>query len=271
MIPRVGRENSPTPNNRAAPNQSSADGLKKTSASNRRRSISSTGRRQSYLPPVPGSSVAVAAVQRDPRPITDRGFQQQCIKRLLAFLVDQGYEYPITPKTLARPSGKDFTNIVTFMLRKVDPNFQEGTMKIEDEIAMNFKFLGYPFSVSKTALVAAGSSHTWPPLLAALTWLMEQLQCLEVLKQEDLENTCQHYGSLDEVQEKTDKAFYRYVGKAYQAFMLGDEGKQEALEQSIAETVEQGDAYIEEQVERLTDLNATVVERINALNEEVQE
>ena len=48
--------------------------------------------------------------------------------------------------------------------------------KIEDEIALGFKSLGYPFNISKTALVAAGSSHTWPTLLLALTWLIELLE-----------------------------------------------------------------------------------------------
>jgi SMC interacting uncharacterized protein involved in chromosome segregation len=37
----------------------------------------------------------------------------------------------------------------------------------------------YPFPLSKTALVAVGSPHHWPPCLAALTWLIELIKvCL---------------------------------------------------------------------------------------------
>jgi SMC interacting uncharacterized protein involved in chromosome segregation len=38
-----------------------------------------------------------------------------------------------------------------------------------------FKKLKYPFQISKTALVAVGSPHTWPTLLGALVWLAELL------------------------------------------------------------------------------------------------
>ena len=33
----------------------------------------------------------------------------------------------------------------------------------------------YPFAVSKTGLVACGSPHAWPPLLASLAWFVELL------------------------------------------------------------------------------------------------
>ena len=36
-------------------------------------------------------------------------------------------------------------------------------------------FNRYPFSISKTALVAVGSPHTWPSLLASLIWLVDLL------------------------------------------------------------------------------------------------
>ena len=175
MLPRVGRESLVPP----------SPSVSTTTASARRRSVGGGGgesnrrksmdRRQSLVPPPSHTS----AVKTDPRPITDKAYQGQCIKQLLQYLTKNGYPHAISPKSLARPSGKDFGNIVTFMLRKLDPSFQDGIMKFEDEVAMNFKAMGYPYPISKTALVAAGSPHTWPALLAALTWLMEHLQCQE--------------------------------------------------------------------------------------------
>ena len=47
--------------------------------------------------------------------------------------------------------------------------------KIEDDVPALYKRLRYPFGISKSALFAVGSPHTWPGLLAALTWLVELL------------------------------------------------------------------------------------------------
>lgn len=47
--------------------------------------------------------------------------------------------------------------------------------KIEDDVPAFFKKIKYPFQISKTALVAVGSPHTWPTLLGALVWLAELL------------------------------------------------------------------------------------------------
>lgn len=258
MIPSVGRENSipHTPPSARPTKQSSSTG------NHRRRSSMGGDRRQSLVPPsVP--------TKTDSRPITDKGYQQECIKQLLDFLLQSGYDQPISPKSLTRPSGKDFTNIVTFMLRKVDPNFQDGTMKMEDEVSMNFKALGYPFTVSKTALVAAGSPHTWPTLLAALTWLMERILCIENFNQQ--EDDPGHFESLEDLEAKTDKSFFKYLSAAYTAFLRGDEKMTEQLENALADRFERDDAIIEQEIEQMTDKNAVMVERINNLAHGEQE
>ena len=94
---------------------------------------------------------ASSGLRSDPRPITDKGFMNASIRSLLNFLMSNGYDSTISPKILARPSSKDFNNIVTFLLRKVDENFNDGTVKFEDEVAMAFKSLGYPFNISKVS------------------------------------------------------------------------------------------------------------------------
>lgn len=248
MIPRVGRENlvPPTP-----PSAS----VRQTNSASRRTSVG-PDRRQSLLPPTATSKV-------DPRQIAEKGFQQNCIKKLLKHLVDHGYDHPITHKSLARPSGKDFNHIVTFMFRQIDSNFQDGTMKIEDEIALGFKALGYPFPVSKTSLVAAGSPHAWPSLLAALTWLTERIQCFQSVTNVVEESST--FGSLEELEIKTDKAFFRYLSASYSAFLRDDEKATEELEVALAEHFEKDDEIIEKEIEQMTDKNAVILEQINNL------
>ncbi len=248
MIPRVGRENHipPTP-----PSVSSQHG-----SGNRHRSSMGPDRRQSLPPPS-------AQSKTDPRNLSDKVFQQHCIKKLLKYLVDNGYDNPVTQKSLARPSGKDFNHIVTFLLRQIDPNFQDGTMKIEDEIASSFKALGYPFTVSKTSLVAAGSPHAWPSLLAALAWLTDRIRCFSLAVEDASE--LETFESLEELEIKTDKAFFKYLGASYTAFLRGDEQSTEQLEVSLAEHFEKDDEIIEKEIEQMTDKNGVIVEQINNL------
>jgi kinetochore protein NDC80 len=274
MIPRVGRENMVPP----------SPGLTAPTQASRRRSVAPGDRRQT----MGGNTAASAAssptrgggavVRTDSRPIHDKAFQQECIKKLLNFLLQNGYEYPVSQKSLARPSGKDFTNIVTFMLRQIDPEFQEHgakdsiVMKLEDEVAMDFKALGYPFPISKTALVAAGSPHTWPTLLAALTWLMELLEILQQDNDEEINiQDAKPFESLDELAVTTDKVFFAYLSKAYLAFLSGDEARTQQLENALADRFDRDDGYIEQEIERITDLNAAMVEKMNALLEESKE
>lgn len=147
----------------------------------------------------------------------------------------------------------------------MDPNFQDGTMKIEDEVSMNFKALSYPFTVSKTSLVAAGSPHAWPGLLAALTWLTERIQLLQSVDTNVIQET-DNFESLEELEVKTDKAFFRYLSASYTAFLRGDEQATEDLELALAQQFEKDDAIIEGEIEQMTDKNAVILEQITNLN-----
>jgi len=263
MLPRVGRESLVPP----SPAASTVSSCYRSVGGDRRMSVVGD-RRQSLVPP----PSAAHAVKADPRPITDKAYQGQCIKQLLQYLTKNGYGYPVSPKSLARPSGKDFSNIVTFMLRKLDPSFQDGNMKFEDEVAMNFKAMGYPYPISKTALVAAGSPHTWPALLAALTWLMEHLKCEEA---DELANAEQMeedkpFETMEELERKTDKAFFKFLSDNYSAFLEGNQELTAQLEESFVDTFEHDDMAIEQELARVTDLNGLILEKINHLGQQSQ-
>jgi kinetochore protein NDC80 len=237
-------------------------------ASSRRRSSfgGPLDRRKSLAPPPP----LPPTVKSDPRPINDKVFQQECIKNLLAFLLESGYDQPISHKALLRPSSKDFSNMCTFMLRLVDPNFQNGVMKFEDEVALNFKCVGYPYTVSKTALVAAGAQHTWAALLSALSWLSDHIRSKKEANPRN-ESDDKPFESLQELEIKTDRAFFSYLGQAYMAYMRNNVQMTEKLESALADRFERDDGYLFQELERVTDLNAAIVERINALTQDTQE
>ena len=75
---------------------------------------------------------------KDPRPIRDKSWQGNAIRTLINFLVQAGYNQPISVKTLQAPSAKDFQNIFKFLYAQLDPKyvFQK---KFEEEVPVMMK------------------------------------------------------------------------------------------------------------------------------------
>jgi kinetochore protein NDC80 len=96
------------------------------------------------------------------------------IENLIKYLAEHHYDHVISMKIVKQPTAKDFNNFINFLFRCVDANY-EPTGKLQDDVINMFKNIGYPFGISKTGLVAVGSPHTWPALLASMTWLIELL------------------------------------------------------------------------------------------------
>jgi len=211
-----------------------------------------------------GTTSHASGPRSDPRPITDKGFMNASIRSLLNYLITHNYDSTISPKILARPSSKDFNNIVTFLLRMVDTNFNNGTMKFEDEVSLAFKSLGYPFNISKTALYAVGSPHTWPGLLAAITWLIElltydeEVSATRQLEAEEANNpdpNSNEEEDLEKLGQNSDKAFFSYLGEAYTSFLSGDDNTYTALEEDLVQNFEAGNVGVERELARLADEN----------------
>ena len=48
--------------------------------------------------------------------------------------------------------------------------------KVEEEVPKILKLLSYPFTISKSAMFAIGSLHSWPTLLGALHWMVDLIK-----------------------------------------------------------------------------------------------
>ena len=59
--------------------------------------------------------------KNDPRPISDKAYQANCIKSLIAYLSTHGYDQALTPKMLSNPMGKDVMHILQFLMHQVRP------------------------------------------------------------------------------------------------------------------------------------------------------
>lgn len=183
-----------------------------------------------------------SGVKTDPRPVSDKVYQQKLVRTLIQFLTEHGYQHPISPKLLTSPMAKDVTAIAQFLHSQADPHFKKFT-KLELDVPELFKNLRYPFGISKSALFAVGSPHTWPGLLAALLWLVELLSYQEKAEEARPE-------TFDEKQA-AEHDFYEYIEAAYKAFLSGDDAQAQELDDSKMQQFEERASSIDQESNQL--------------------
>ena len=193
----------------------------------------------------------------DPRPLTDKQYLNDCVRTLIAYLTTHGYDSAVSPKTLTHPTCKDFVHIVTFLFKKVDSSLKI-VGKMEEEVPQIFKKLKYPFPISRSALYAVGSPHSWPSLLAALTWLVELLSYEE--KASEVREK-----SVDSFEcDMSSRDFFDFVGRSYKSFLAGDDGECFVLEDDLRATFREKDketaAEVEAKEGSIAELRASIAE-----------
>eukprot|EP01018_Ginkgo_biloba_P037804 Gb_27703 [translate_table: standard] len=164
--------------------------------------------------------------RQDPRPINDRNYQFSAIRTLNTYF--QSHGFPVTIPAKGLPSGKEVKDIVHFLFHQLDPEWQLG--KLEDDVPFLFKQYGYPFPINKSALYAAGSPHSWPPLLAGLSWLVQLLNYKEKIE--------------DGVPWFNNDQTFDYASESYNYFLKGDDASVEALDQEFLLQMEEERALI---------------------------
>lgn len=189
----------------------------------------------------------------DPRPLNDRSFQQECIRTLTGYLMTHGYNVAISTKLSVSPASKDILNIVQFLFQKHDPHIKL-LGKLEEDVPVVFKRLGYPFQISKSALYAAGSPHTWPGLLAALEWFVDLL-----MHQESAEAT----ETIDEAFSDSENLY-----QSYQCFLAGDDDECERLDSTCRQQFEDYNGEIMEKVAKLQSKVSEAEEHLHRLSTE---
>ncbi|XP_067872804.1 kinetochore protein NDC80 homolog [Heterodontus francisci] len=162
---------------------------------------------------------------KDPRPLHDKAFVQQCIRQLCEFLGEFGYPQSISAKTLQSPSTKEFMKIFSFVYKLLDPSYQMPDSKFEDEIPRIFRSLGYPFPLSKSSMYTVGAPHTWPQILGALVWLMDNVKLMNSVDPDKI-----LFGAnkdWDEEENMTadgvhnNRLFLSYTSKCYSRYLSG--------------------------------------------------
>ncbi|DBA77729.1 hypothetical protein WJX79_003286 [Trebouxia sp. C0005] len=194
--------------------------------------------------------------KQDPRPVSDKAYQHDCIRQLIEYLSTHGYEHAVSPKTLTSPMSKDVFSIVQFLLRQVDPNMKP-LGKMEEDVPQLFKHLKYPFQISKSALFAVGSPHTWPGLLAAINWVVELLNYAEKADEAKTD--------VFDDKQRSEHDFFEYVAKSYKYFLAGDDYQSRAVDDEIAQEAEDKVQEIKQRNQQLQQANEQLQARLHAL------
>jgi len=259
--------------------QSGHHGATATPSKNRRVSIapssSSTGNGNSQNHPTV-----------DPRDVKDKSYLLGAIKKMVSYLKSRGYDATaLNIKQLVNgPSGRDFNHIMTFLFRRIDPTFNtpippsqknngDLIIKFEDEVSMAFKCLGYPFPISKTGLVAVGSPHTWPALIAAIDWLVDVLMVTEEESKFDweMEENPQEEELLLQtfqgINQRSEKQWHQFLRRCMISFLNNDQEECDELEGDLLEAFHRDNEKVEAYLNRMIVENEAFkmeIERLNA-------
>ncbi|NXI04617.1 NDC80 protein, partial [Pachycephala philippinensis] len=197
---------------------------------------------------------------KDPRPLHDKAFIQQCIKKLSEFLVENAFAPNVSMKTLQSPSVKDFLKIFIFIYRFLCPSYELPDSKFEEEIPRVFKELGYPFPLSKSSMYTVGAPHTWPQIVAALVWLIDSVKLYTAMRENAAPfDEGQSWGGETDNGIVHNKLFMDYSVKCYELFMKG------------RDTFEELDAEVQSKLKDLFNIDEFQIESLAAENKRLQE
>uniref|UniRef100_UPI00398F19BD kinetochore protein NDC80 homolog isoform X2 n=1 Tax=Pristiophorus japonicus TaxID=55135 RepID=UPI00398F19BD len=175
---------------------------------------------------------------KDPRPLHDKAFVQQCIRQLYEFLGEFGYPLSISVKSLQSPTTKEFLKIFTFIYNLIDPSYQLPDSKFEEDIPKMFKLLRYPFTLSKSSLYTVGAPHTWPLILGALVWLMDNFKLMKSVDPDQiLISTDQDLDGVDKVTADgvhNNRLFLSYTSKCYSRYLAGSDDYEDLNLENLA-------------------------------------
>ncbi|NWX89086.1 NDC80 protein, partial [Nothoprocta ornata] len=236
--------------------------MSKPTSGTSERKVSFFGKRTSSVGGSRNSQYGVFGTEKikDPRPLHDKAYIQQCIKQLCEFLVENGYAHNVSMKSLQSPSVKDFLKIFTFIYGFLCPSYELPDSKFEEEIPRVFKELGYTFPLSKSSMYTVGAPHTWPQIVAALVWLTDCVKLYSAIKENAPSfDDGQNWGGETDDGIVHNKLFMDYIVKCYEHFMKG------------SDIFEEFDAEVQSKLKDLFNIDEFQLEGLAAENKRLHE
>lgn len=195
-------------------------GSKLATGSRPKTSFGSTSRRSSQYGRDNSYSV------KDPRPLSDKSYQQTKIREIIQFLSENNFKYEISVKLLTSPSVKEFVRVFVFIYSWINSSETYKVMiqqRPEEEVPKILKSLWYPFTnIHKSSINNVGSPHTWAVVLGALHWMMELVQ-FSISVSDDIDQYLFQIDDGDDGESEMHRTYFEFLEKSYEAFMQGVE------------------------------------------------
>lgn len=157
----------------------------------------------------PASSVGVG-VGAAPN-FSDRATQAAALR------IVNGYLSPAVTLRGPLPAARDIQTALRLLLERI--NFPPNEATFEEDLIQALRLLGCPHKITRSALKAPGTPHSWPPLLAVLHWLTLFAQ----------------YSDADasSAAEAPPNDLLLYTTQGYCHFLSGDDDAVEALDEDF--------------------------------------
>uniref|UniRef100_A0A0A9D823 Kinetochore protein NDC80 n=1 Tax=Arundo donax TaxID=35708 RepID=A0A0A9D823_ARUDO len=173
----------------------------------------------------PPSSIGVGTGAGAPN-FSDRATQAAVLRVVNAFIA------PAVNLRPPLPAARDILAALRLLLERIHFPVPEKDPGFEDDLLHVLRMLGCPYKLTRSALKAPGTPHSWPPLLSVLHWLTL------------LASVSDDVGSSNSAAASYDLMLYTTQG--YSHFISGDDDAVAALDD---EYVSKAREHAEEQVE----------------------
>ncbi|CAL4925534.1 unnamed protein product [Urochloa decumbens] len=154
---------------------------------------------------------------------SDRATQATALRVVNAFLA------PAVTLRGPLPAARDIQAALRLLLERVD--FPPNEATFEDDLVQSLKVLGCPYKITRSALKAPGTPHSWPPLLSVLHWLTQFAKLCDAEAAAAL--------------EAPPNDLMAYTTQGYRHFLSGDDDVVEALdEEYLSKARKDGEAAV---------------------------
>ncbi|CDI84954.1 HEC/Ndc80p family protein, putative [Eimeria praecox] len=191
------------------------------------------------------------------------------------FLSFSEFPGPLSAKALSSPQRSLLIDIWGHLFRRCfDDSVKITAENVNDEVPRLFKEIGYPFPISKSAMLAPGTGHQWPHHLAALSWLCELLIYEnEFFYQE--EEAAEMQAARGDLVGRMFAAAYPQLGKDPQALRAAVLGQLHAMNREAEATQQQLQQQLQQRQQQLAAVeaelrdNASLMDSIEQLKKEI--
>ncbi|SBS85381.1 hypothetical protein POVCU2_0031140 [Plasmodium ovale curtisi] len=143
----------------------------------------------------------------------DKTDKKENVKTLIRYLGWKNYSGTISPNLFKNPSMTDLINIWNFIFKHVDPLIEVNKDNYGEVVLSFYKDIGYPYTISKSTLVAPTTGLQYNTHLSALAWLCQLLifeaECFNDINEEKDINMSDDFNEICEIKME-DFILYSY-------------------------------------------------------------